>query len=201
MDEINFSGLDYLKKFNSKFRHDIKYREKKLSKIGNIKFEIVADIDLLDKYIDEYYDVYSKSWQKRERIGPTFHRDLAKMAAKKKRLRLGFLRINNTPIASQFWIVCARTAYILKTVYNQEFKNYSPGKILTLRMFQNVIDEDRVLEIDYLHGDEQYKKDWVTKRRIRKKVIIFNKNIKGQYLKLTTKKVLPKFIIKLLNKD
>lgn len=143
--------------------------------------------------MDLYYEVYSKSWQKKEGIGPTFHRDLAKIAARNGWLRLGFLFQNGLPIASQFWITCADTSFILKTVYDQNYKKYSAGKILTTEMMKYVIDVDRVKIIDYVQGDESYKQDWTPRRRERKGLLVFNNNIKGQWLAFLDNNILPTF--------
>lgn len=39
---------------------------------------------------------------------------------------------------------------------------------------EHVIDIDRVAEIDYLIGDDLYKRDWVSCRRERRGLIAFN---------------------------
>jgi len=95
---------------------------------------------------------------------------------------LGFLFLNDVVISSQYWIVCDKTAYILKTVYDQNQNKFSPGKVLTLLMINHVIDVDKVMQIDFLHGDDPYKKDWVPKCRNRRGIIIFNKTLKGRIL-------------------
>ena len=191
LDGINFSGDDYFNSLPKKIRKDVPYCKRRLLKNGELEFKVITDPDLIDLSMDHYYDVYSKSWQKNEGVGPTFHRDLAKMAAAKGWLRLGFLFFNNVPISAQFWLCCNSYAYILKTAYDQEFRKYSPGKILTVEMMKYVIDVDKVVTIDYLHGDESYKKDWTPNRRERKQILVYNNNIKGRYLNLITSFILP----------
>jgi CelD/BcsL family acetyltransferase involved in cellulose biosynthesis len=146
---------------------------------------------MIDHHMDLYYAVYAKSWQEREGIGPHFHRDLAKMAARSGWLRLGFLYFGGSPIASQFWISSNGCAFILKTVYDQRYKKYSPGKILTSEMMKHAIDVDKVRSIDYVQGDEPYKEDWTPKRRERKGLLAFNNNMKGKYLELLTNIIQP----------
>lgn len=194
LDEINFSWEQYFKKFNSKFRHNIRYRREKLEKAGNFEVKIIRSKDeAIDQYMDLYYEVYAKSWQKKEGVGPTFHLDLAKIAARNGWLRLGFLFLNGNAISSQFWLSCKRNAFILKTVYDQNYKEYSPGQILTTEMMKHVMDIDKVKMMDYLHGDESYKKEWTFKRRERKGILVYNNNIKGNYLGLLNNRILPLF--------
>ena len=162
-----------------------------MNKNGTLEIKFITNQDLLDEYMDIYYAVYSKSWQKIESIGPTFHRDFAKLAAQKGWLRLGFLFLDQTPISAQFWITCNSTSYILKTIYDQDYRKYSPGKVLTAEMMKYVIDIDKVTTVDYVQGDEPYKKDWTPKRRERKGLYLFNNNLKGKYLALLTNKIQP----------
>jgi CelD/BcsL family acetyltransferase involved in cellulose biosynthesis len=193
LDEIKYSGNEYFNNLPQKMKKDILYCKRRLEKMGKCEFRLIRDGDNIDDYMDIYYMVYSKSWQKKEGIGPNFHRDLAKIAVKKNWLRLGFLFFEDSPIASQFWVSNNGIAYILKTVYDQEYKKFSPGKILTSEMIKYAIDVDGVKTLDYVQGDEAYKEDWTPKRRERCGVLIFNNNIKGKYLGLLTKNILPTF--------
>jgi hypothetical protein len=188
---IQCTGGQYFDKLPERIRKDVLYCHRRLNRMGKIEFKMICDRSGLEQYIDFYYDVYSRSWQKREGVGPNFHRDLAKIAVENGWLRLGFLFYNDLPIATQFWISCSNTAYILKTVYDQEYKRYSPGKILTAEMFKYIIDMDKAKMIDFVQGDEPYKKDWTPQRRERKGILVYNNTMKGRYLYLLDDKVLP----------
>ena len=193
LDEIEYSGDEYIASLPKKIRKDVPYCRRRLQKMGNLEFKLIKNDDLTDNYMNLYYDLYSKSWQKKEGIGPTFHRGLAKMAAKKDWLRLGFLFFDGSPISSQFWMSCNSTAFILKTVYDQNYNKFSPGKILTSEMIKYVIDTDKVKTVDYVQGDESYKKDWTPKRRERKGMLIYNNNSRAQYLAFLKNRILPAF--------
>lgn len=191
LDEIKYSGSEYFNNLPQKIRKDILYCKRRLEKMGKCEFKLIRNGDNVDDYMDLYYMVYSKSWQKEEGLGPSFHRDLAKIAIRNDWLRLGFLFFEDSPIAAQFWVSNNGIAYILKTVYDQQYKKFSPGKILTSEMMKYVIDKDGVNVVDYVQGDEAYKEDWTPKRRERCGVLIFNNNIKGKYSGLLTKNILP----------
>jgi CelD/BcsL family acetyltransferase involved in cellulose biosynthesis len=191
LDGIECSGDEFFSNLPQKIRKDVVYCRRRLENMGNFEFKLVTDGDMIDHYMDHYYGVYGKSWQEREGIGPNFHRDLAKTAAGKGWLRLGFLYFGGSPIASQYWLSCNHYAFILKTVYDQDYKKYSPGKILTSEMVKYVINADKVKTIDYVQGDEPYKQDWTPNRRERKGVEIFNGTLKGKMLAFLMIKVLP----------
>ena len=180
LDEINFSGDEYIQSLTTNIRGNLKRYGGKLKKMGNVEFVIVtsANNEKIDYYMDLYYQVYNNSWKTSE-MDPTFHKDLAKLANGKGWLRLGFLFFNQTPIATQFWLVSKDVAYILKLAYDENFEKFRPGMILSSEMMKYVINVDKVREVDYLIGDEPYKKDWTPKRRERKGVIIFNQTFRG----------------------
>jgi CelD/BcsL family acetyltransferase involved in cellulose biosynthesis len=78
---------------------------------------------------------------------------------------LGILYVDGAPAASQLWITTAKKALIYKLAYNDSWRDYSVGSILSLEMFRQAIDQDRVEEIDYGVGSEPYKKDWMEDKR------------------------------------
>jgi CelD/BcsL family acetyltransferase involved in cellulose biosynthesis len=49
--------------------------------------------------------------------------------------------------------------------YDEAFAEYAPGTLLTSHLMEYVIDQDHVTEVDYLIGDDAYKKDWMSCRR------------------------------------
>jgi CelD/BcsL family acetyltransferase involved in cellulose biosynthesis len=149
--------------------------------MGKLEFKIETEAPTVDYYMNLYYQVYEKSWKAPE-PDPMFHRQLAKLGAEKGWLRLGFLFFNDSPIASQLWLTSKKIAYIVKLVYDVDFKKFIPGIILTSEMMKYAIDVDGVEYVDYLIGDESYKKDWMPLRRQRSGIHILNNNIKGYLL-------------------
>jgi CelD/BcsL family acetyltransferase involved in cellulose biosynthesis len=82
--------------------------------------------------------------------------------------------LRDQPIAAQFWMVTGQRAEIYKVAYDEAFKAYSPGTVLTARMLEQVIERDRVTEVDYLIGDDPYKKNWMSDRRERWGIVAYN---------------------------
>jgi CelD/BcsL family acetyltransferase involved in cellulose biosynthesis len=181
-DNIFLSAEDFMQTKSSKVRKNVPYYQRKMRREGTVQFRLVQESERLDIIMDRYYALYAKSWKEAERIGPNFHRDLAKLAAEKGWLRLGFLEFNTLPIACQFWLVEGATAYILKSFYDEAFKHFSPGTVLSEFMIRNMIEQDHVSGIDYLQGEEPYKHDWVSDQRKRKRVVIYNTNLGGRIL-------------------
>ena len=80
---------------------------------------------------------------------------------------MGVASIAGVPIAAQFWFTAERRAYIFKLAYDDAQSRWSAGTVLSAHLFRHALEVDQVIEIDYLNGDDAYKKSWMTVRRER----------------------------------
>ncbi|WP_304511757.1 GNAT family N-acetyltransferase [Desulfobacula sp.] len=190
LDGITYTFDKYFENLPRKLQKDIQYCRRRLVKMGDLRFQMKLDDNSLDHYLDIYDEVRKKSWKAPEK-DKVFIREFTKIAAEKGFLRLAFLFYENDPIASQKWIVCHKNAYILDVLHDENYRKYSPGKILSSEISKYVIDYDKVNEIDFMGGDDPYKKDWTPNRRERKGITVFNNTIRGQSLAFLMTKVLP----------
>ena len=176
----NKSFDEYFNERPSRLKNTIKRKTRKLSKEFQYSIKIYTKSDQIDKsLIDEYERIYKLSWKQDEPY-PEFVRGILNKYAYTGQLRFGFLFINDKAVASQIWFVTGDTASIYKLAYDPEYKQFSVGSILTKDLMQYVIEEDKVKCIDYLTGDDAYKRDWMSERNIRIGIIAFNsKTLKG----------------------
>jgi len=188
---INCTGEQYFMNLPKKITHELQRRRRNLEKLGKLSFEIVTGLEQIDQHVDKYYDVYARSWKQKENIGPTFHRDLAKLAAQKGYLRLAFLCLDSFPIATQFRIVSNEACFFLKTAYDTKYRKYSPGLILLAHTIEYFLDIDNVRMIDFGPGNEPYKKNWASQQIACKDVLIFNSNAKGRLIEFVLSGFLP----------
>ncbi len=165
---------NYYTNLPSGLRHNLAKGRKKLSNSGNWEITIQSAEDhLIDKAVQDFVSVYNLSWKEAE-PNPNFIPNLIRLAATKGWLRLGFLSLNGKVIAAQLWLVHGGKAYIFKLAYIAGLEKFSPGSVLTCAMMQHVMEKDLVGEIDYLTGDEAYKRDWMTHRRERWGIVAFH---------------------------
>lgn len=162
-----FSGL------SSGLRKNIPYYTRKLERSPLSRIEIVTKAEQLDQALQDYEKVYNSSWKVPEPF-PAFIPGLVRTAAKNGWLRFGFVYVEGEAAAAQIWIVHGGTASIYKVAYDARFSKLSVGTILTAKLMQHVIDVDRVTVVDYLTGDDDYKKEWMSHRRERWGVVAFN---------------------------
>ncbi len=169
---VSGSWRDYLASRTGGLRSTIKRMDKKLAAAGGT-IELLRNAADLPAAIAAYETVYNASWKKPEPF-PDFMPGLLATYAATGALRLGLARLGGKPIAAQLWIVANGRAHIYKVAYDEDYKAYSPGTLLTAMLMEHVLDVDRVREVDYLIGDDPYKATWMTMRRERKGVIAYN---------------------------
>ena len=163
---------DYLASRSGTVRSTIKRMGKKFLADGG-RLELVTEGDGLRPAITAYEQVYSRSWKVPEPF-PDFMPGLLQDCAERGALRLGLAWLDGRPIAAQAWIVADGRAEIYKLAYDEEFKSYSPGTLITAMLMERVIDVDKVSEIDYLIGDDPYKKMWMSSRRERWGIVAYD---------------------------
>ncbi len=99
------------------------------------------------------------------------------MLARNDWLRLGVASIGDVPVAAQIWMVCHGKASIYKLAYDKDYSGLSPGTVLTAHLMRYVIEADGVREVDYLIGDDPYKKAWMNGRRERWGIVAYNPRV------------------------
>jgi CelD/BcsL family acetyltransferase involved in cellulose biosynthesis len=187
---IDYSFEQYFQNLPRRHRKDIRRCKRHLQNTGNLQFLLKSDCDNLHHYLDLYDEIRARSWKapEKDRI---FLREFSTLAAEKGWMRLGFLLYSNLPIAGEKWIIRHKNAWIFDGVYDQAYSTYSPGKILSSEITRYAIDHDKITEIDYMTGDDAYKKQWTPNRRERKGITIFNDTFKGRFFALLGTKFLP----------
>jgi CelD/BcsL family acetyltransferase involved in cellulose biosynthesis len=100
--------------------------------------------------------------------------------------------VDGKPAAAQLWINTERTALIYKLSYDEQYRDFGVGSILSKELFRVAIDEDRVSEIDYGVGSEPYKKDWMASvRKIEGTEAYNQRTLMGMSLRVVQKTLKP----------
>jgi len=153
-------------------RSTIKRNRKKFEAAGG-RLELVLPGGPVEAAIAAYEQVYARSWKKPE-PHPQFMPGLVRLCAQRGWLRMGIAWVGEQPVAAQLWIVANERAEIYKLAYDEAFKAFAPGTLLTVMLMQHVFEVDQVSEVDYLIGDDAYKTQWVSQRRERWGLVAFD---------------------------
>jgi hypothetical protein len=167
------SFREYFEGLRSSVRNIAKSKNKKIERSERVRWEILQGMEGLERGIAAYNQIYAASWKVLEPYAE-FIPGLIRTCAEQGTLRLGLAYVDGEPAAAQIWIVHAGIASIYKMAYDQKFRDLSVGTYLTTRLMEFAIDVDKVTEIDYLTGDDRYKKDWMSHRRERWGILALN---------------------------
>jgi len=161
------SFADYMATRPAKVRNTIARKQRKLAREQGYEIRLFSkDDEHLQQGLSDYNAIFKASWKAHEPFAE-FIDSLAKRLSQRGWLRLAVLYIAGQPAAAQFWIVLHGKANIFRLAYDEAWKMYSPGSILTQYLMQYVIETDKVKEIDFLTGNESYKQDWMSERQER----------------------------------
>jgi hypothetical protein len=164
---------EYFETLPSQVKNTLKRKKRQLEKAAKVRIVLYQDEASLDEALRAYEQIYAVSWKVQEPY-PKFIPGLCRTCAAAGWLRLGVIYVDDQPAAAQIWIVSAGIAAIYKLAYDERFAKLSAGSILTAHLMEHAIDVDKVHEIDYLTGDDAYKKDWMSDRRERWGIVAFN---------------------------
>lgn len=158
---------DYLAERPGQVRSTLARKQRKLAREHRYRIDLCSGADgTLAGSLAGFARVYQASWKAHEQF-PDFIDGLAARLAARHWLRLAVLHIDEQPAAAQFWFVAHGKASIFKLAYDETWRHYSPGSLLIGHLMQQVIDQDQVTEIDFLTGNDAYKMDWMSERRVR----------------------------------
>jgi CelD/BcsL family acetyltransferase involved in cellulose biosynthesis len=175
------SFKDYFPKRPKKLSQNAPRSRRKLEASGRMRLDIVTSRSGLDEAKAAYHTIYNSSWKQQEPF-PGFIDGLLDLAAELGWLRLGVIHIDGIPAAAQIWFVTHGTASIFKMAYDSKFTRESVGTVLSSYLMEHVIDIDKVRVVDYLSGDDAYKRDWMSHRRERWGLIAYNpRTIRGLF--------------------
>ncbi len=162
------AGVNWAQYFAARkggLRSTVRRMGKKFSADGGT-MELITGGDRLEAGIAAYDAVYASSWRQAEPY-PQFIRVLMGNWSERGWLRLGVAWLDGKPIAAQLWTVAHGRAEIFKVAYDEAYKASNVATLLTAMLMEHVLDQDKVDEVDYLIGDDSYKKIWMTHRRER----------------------------------
>jgi hypothetical protein len=170
----NRSYAEYETSIPSRLRNTIKRNRKKLSAAGPWTVQVIDQPgSALERGIADWQTVYDRSWKVPEPFD-RFVPGLIRLCAERGWLRLGVLCLGELPIAAQLWVVKDGRALIYKLAYDEEYQRFSAGSVLSAELMRRALDEDRVVDVDYLTGDDSYKVDWMDHRRQRMGLLAFD---------------------------
>lgn len=158
-DLSGMSFPEYIFNRSSKLKNTLTRKMKKLSKDHTWHVRIVFDGS--KSVLDDFKQVYDRSWKEPEAY-PDFIDRLVALGDGMRAVVVGVLYVADRPVASQLWLRSGASFTIYKLAYDEAFKSYSVGSVLTQSLFYEVMTSGTVSTVDFGVGNESYKGEWLS---------------------------------------
>lgn len=139
------------------------------------RLELLQGGPRLHAAVAAYERVYAVSWKQAE-PHPQFMPGLIRAAAASGQLRMGIAWLGDQPVAAQVWLRSGDRTDIYKLAHDERHKDLSPGSLLTQALMRQAFELDRVRVVDYLSGDDAYKRLWMSDVHQRRGLVAYPLN-------------------------
>ncbi len=143
---------------NSKQRHEILRKERRLLEEGEVSYEVKQEASPED--IEIFLDFFRESREDKNRFLTAemeqFFRDIMESAALDHTLRLGILKLNQIGIAATLCFDHRDEIYLYNSGYNPSYRSLSAGLLSKYYSVKDSI-ENKKRRYDFLRGSERYK--------------------------------------------
>lgn len=172
-------------KLSKKFKKNINNQKNRLAKEGELQFVKFTNPENLPVALNCIEKISSRSWQGENGTGlfsrqdtAQFYKGLAEFASRAGWLSIWILYLNDKPLAYEYHLTAGSIEYALKSEYDKEFSDLSPGSVLDAHVVEEV-SEGFTKRYDLLGYKEIYKTRWsnTTDKYIR--IYLFKRNFIG----------------------
>ena len=160
-------------------RANLRRRRRRLEEQGDLTLQVADGTENLQALLEEGWLVEGTDWKLKEgtaiRSSPEtlgFYGEVSRWAAEQGILRLAFLRLDGRPIAFDLCFEDGGVHWLVKTGFDAEHRNLSPGNILRHDMIKRAFDLG-LTRYEFLGGEEAYKADWTDRAHDRLHVQAF----------------------------
>ncbi|HEX7077786.1 MAG TPA: GNAT family N-acetyltransferase [Candidatus Eisenbacteria bacterium] len=153
---------------------------KRMQRVGEVEIECHR-ADPRGEALQALFDVSDRSWKRAEGKAVTsreeskrFFRALTETAGRHDWLRLWILRVNGTPIATEYDLAQDGVVYALRADFDQSHASFSPGAYLEYHLLERLFEEgNRAYHAG--PGSDTYKLRWTEEQRRCVTFITFNR--------------------------
>ena len=201
----------FLKRRSRSFRSDIRKTKNRMKRLSNLSIrrysgleDKLGEADSRQKLESLFRDAIAcakKSWQGRSAEGTaisdepaySFFREIIHNFASMDMLLFYVLYTDTRPIAFDLSFFEGRTIMEYKVGFDQDFKYYSPGAHLLMKLLEFGAEKG-FLEVDMMSIEEgqDYKHRYVDKILETRRITVFNRTLKGHLARLVMKKLVPR---------
>ncbi|HEY4128966.1 MAG TPA: GNAT family N-acetyltransferase [Gammaproteobacteria bacterium] len=169
--ELDYGWNEYKRTLRSHLMRNLRRGRKQLEELGPLTVEIVTGGALLGERLEEAMQVEASGWKGKKgsaiRSRPHtrwFYQEAAQWAAEEGVLRLYLLRLSGKVLTMCFTLQQHGVCYMLKGGYDEAFKRFSPGNILTEALIEDCANRG-ITRVEMNGEADPYKLNWATGTR------------------------------------
>ena len=169
--DIRGSWEAYEERLGARRRRELRRRRRRLEELGRLSFEARQDGQDLDRLLEEGFGVEGSGWKDARgtaiRARPEtrlFYREVARWAAQRGWLVLGFVRLDGRPLAFDLCLEYAGVHYLVKTGYDPELRQLAPATLLRYEMLRRA-HHTGLARYDFLGHARPWKLEWTEQVR------------------------------------
>jgi len=152
---------EYLESLNKKDRHELRRKIRKIERVSQSgNGYSIEDSNSVMEGIEQFLLLHRRSGVQKERFMNkgmgVFFQDIANILSPENWLKLSFLHMDRTCMASSMCFDYQNKVYLYNSGYDPEYSYLSPGIVLVAHLIREAIESGRS-EFDFLRGKESYK--------------------------------------------
>lgn len=181
--DSTFEG--YLHHRSGSFRNALKRIERKLMSHGHVEIRNQDDFFDVDQAYAALLSIEHRSWKQAHGTSissvsrqTTFYRRFCSSAFLKGWLHLGFLCLDDRPVAYNLGLIVKDTYYYLKTSYDHAERPLSPATLLRAKLIEDLIGRG-VKRFDFPGEPYEWESQWADEVRGHQSLTLFSQTLKG----------------------
>jgi CelD/BcsL family acetyltransferase involved in cellulose biosynthesis len=166
-------------------RRALRRRRRQLEASGHVEVVFEDGTQGLEALLDEGFAIEGSGWKTARGTAIVqnphvegLYRSVARWAAGRGWLELGFLRVNGVAAAFSLALHDDRTVWCLKIGFNPAFRTFSPGTVLLGEVIQRAYARGFAV-FDFLGADDPYKLNWTDRVREAHRIQVFDRSPVG----------------------
>ena len=171
---------------STKLRRSLRYDRRKLTANGPLRFAQFAYAE--PESLESFYQLESGGWKGKAGTAiacaaqtKQFYDEIAREATRCGYFSLYSLEQNGQMIAMQYCLTYAGRCHLLKPAYDEQFRKYSPGYLLTEDILHELV-ANGLREYDFMAPCLEWKTHWANGTRTQSSCYIFQRGVIGSLL-------------------
>ncbi len=148
---------------------------------GRVEYVCLSREDDLPEIFSALKDISSKTYQYAMGVGfvdSPIERERLQDAARQGWLNVHLLRIEGRPVAFELALQYEGTYFLYASGYDPDLRHLSPGKVLFVRLIEDLCKRRPVQRLDFGFGDAEYKRVYCNSHRDEASVNLFAARMK-----------------------